>query len=377
MNISVLTSEAWELTLDAPGRINIIGEHVDYNKGFVLPTAIDKKIRFKFRKTGSHHCTIYSENVDASFNVDLASVKPSEQQWHNYLLGVVNEIMQLTPKLHGFECSFSSDIPVGSGVSSSAALTTGFAVGLNTLFKLDLSKLDIVALSQRAEHHYVGTKCGIMDQFASVMSKKDQVVLLDCNSLGYTYIPMQIAPYKLLLLNTNVSHNLASGGYNTRRSECEQGVAILQRKNPQVTSLREVSLAMLEAAKSDLPPIVYKRCRYVVDEIARVLKAVDALNASNLPGLGQLMYETHAGLQHGYEVSCAELDFLVEFSKSQDQILGARMMGGGFGGCTINLIHEDILEDFRREVSDAYEQKFNLKLSSFVVSPSAGTTIVS
>jgi len=366
----------YNLIIDSPGRINIIGEHTDYNNGFVLPTAIDKKIQFKFRKNNSSStCTIFSANFNTSFSFDLNNISKSDEQWENYVLGVIYEIQQLTDKLGGFDCTLESSIPIGSGISSSAALECGLAFGLNELFNLNLSKLTIVELSQRAEHNYVGTKCGIMDQFASVMSKKDHVILLDCQSLEFEYVPIKIEPFKILLLNTNVSHNLASGEYNLRRSQCEKGVEIIKQKYPQVNSLRDVSRKMLDEAKSLMPAIVFNRCSYVVEEQQRVLNSVIALKNNKLGDLGNYMYQTHDGLQNNYEVSCPELDFLVDYSKSFEAVLGARMMGGGFGGCTINLVHSEAVDSFIAHASEAYFNEFNIKLTAFEAMPSEGTTI--
>lgn len=366
----------YDLIVDSPGRINIIGEHTDYNNGFVLPTAIDKKIQFKFRKNNTPNtCTVYSANFDTQFTFDLTTVKPSEQQWENYILGVIHEIQLITDKLEGFDCVLDSNIPVGSGISSSAALECGLAFGLNELFNLGLSKISIVEIGQRAEHNYVGTKCGIMDQFASVMSKAGHVILLDCQSLEYSYVPVEIEPYKILLLNTNVSHNLASGEYNVRRSQCEEGVSVIQKKYPEVKSLRDVSPEMLAEFKAELPAVIYNRCSYVVDEKVRVLNTVEALKNNQLDVMGKNMYETHSGLQHLYEVSCPELDFLVDFSKKYDEVIGARVMGGGFGGCTINIVHKDFVEQFTNEASKAYFDKFNIKLTAFEANPSEGTSI--
>ncbi len=366
----------YDLIVDSPGRINIIGEHTDYNNGFVLPTAIDKKIQFKFKKNNTPNtCTVYSANFDTQFSFDLTSVKPSEQQWENYILGVIHEIQLVSDKLEGFDCVLDSNIPVGSGISSSAALECGLAFGLNELFGLGLSKLTIVEIGQRAEHNYVGTKCGIMDQFASVMSIAGHVILLDCQSLEYSYVPLQIEPYKILLLNTNVSHNLASGEYNVRRSQCEEGVAVIQKKYSEVKSLRDVSPEMLAEFKAELPAVIYNRCSYVVDEKVRVLATVEALKNNQLDVMGKNMYETHSGLQHLYEVSCPELDFLVDFSKKHDEVIGARVMGGGFGGCTINIVHKDFVAQFTSEASKAYFEKFNIKLTAFEANPSEGTSI--
>ncbi len=367
----------FDLIVDSPGRINIIGEHTDYNNGFVLPTAIDKKIRFKLKKNGNTDtCNVYSQNFDASFSFDLKKVEKSDQQWENYILGVIYEIQQLSDKLEGFDCVLDSDIPVGSGISSSAALECGLAFGLNELFNLELSKLTIVELSQRAEHNFVGTKCGIMDQFASVMSKKDHVILLDCQTLAFRYVPIKIEPYKIVLLNTNVSHNLASGEYNLRRGQCEKGVEIIKQKHPEINSLRDVSITLLNEFKSEMPAIVFNRCTYVIEEKERVLNSVQALMNDHIDVVGKLMYNTHEGLQNLYEVSCPELDFLVDFSKNYEEVIGARMMGGGFGGCTINIIHSDAIEGFIKDASEAYLKKFNRNLTAFEAMPSAGTVLV-
>jgi galactokinase len=367
----------YDLVVDSPGRINIIGEHTDYNNGFVLPTAIDKKIRFSFKKNGTKtNCSAYSKNFDSSFSFNLENVKPSSQQWENYILGVIFEIQQLSNKLEGFDCFLDSNIPVGSGISSSAALECGLVFGLNELFNLGFSKLTLVEIGQRAEHNYVGTKCGIMDQFASVMSKKGHVILLDCGSLDFEYVPIEIDPYIIVLLNTNVSHNLASGEYNIRRNQCEQGVEVIKSKYPEVNSLRDVSLEMLKEFQNDLSKIIYNRCLYVVKEKIRVLNTVKALKNNELKIMGENMYDTHNGLQHLYEVSCTELDFLVDFSKKYDEVIGSRMMGGGFGGCTVNIVHKDFVAKFIEEASREYHKKFNIKLTAFEANPSGGTSIV-
>lgn len=367
----------FDIKIASPGRINFIGEHTDYNNGFVLPTAIDKKIYFKFRKNNSTStASIFSENFNKKFTVNLFNVQPSKNHWENYILGVLFEIQQITGNVKGFDCVFKSDIPIGSGISSSAALECGFAFGLNELFQLNLSKKAIIELSQRAEHNFVGTKCGIMDQFASVMSKKDNLILLDCESLDYQYVPIKIKPYKILLLNTNVSHSLASSEYNTRRIECETGVEIMRKHNQSVTALRNATIDLLNEIKLEISPKIYNRCKYVIEENSRVLQAVELLKTDNLNDFGALMYDTHFGLQNLYEVSCPELDFLVDFTKNNSAIIGARMMGGGFGGCTINLIHANAINNFVVEVSQAYYKKFNIELTAFEALPSEGTQLL-
>ena len=366
-----------KVIVDSPGRINIIGEHTDYNLGYVLPTAIDKRIRFTLERNNTDtQCEIRSKGYEKALVVDLKHIAPSNIQWENYILGVLYEIYKRSQELKGFQCTIESDLPVGSGVSSSAALECGLAFGLNELFDLGLSKHEIVALSRDAEHNYVGTKCGIMDQFASVMSKKDHVILLDCKSMEHSYVPFAIAPYKLVLLNSNISHSLASSEYNTRRKECEEAVAILQKKYSYVASLRDANLKMIETCKAALSRKVLDRCTYVVEENNRVLDAVEALKKGDLKTLGALMYQTHEGLRTLYEVSCRELDFLVDFTTNMEEVLGARLMGGGFGGCTINLVHEDAADAFIKSASEAYEKEFNIKLTSFEGHPSAGTTLL-
>ncbi len=366
-----------ELIINSPGRINFIGEHTDYNSGFVMPTAIDKKIVFSFQKNVSdRNCTIYSQSNGKTLYLDLSNLKPSEEEWENYILGVLYEIGKITDGVKGFDCIITSNLPVGAGISSSAALECGLAYGLNELFSLGLSKMTLVELSQSAEHTYVGTKCGIMDQYASVMSKENKVILLDCKSLKNKFIDASFDPYKILLLNTNVSHNLASSEYNTRREECEAIVKIVSR-NYDVDSLRDITKDMLDQHKMDLSNILYKRGTYIIEENQRVLLASEFLHNGNLLGFGELMYKSHRGLQHLYEVSCSELDFLVDFSEKYDQIIGARMMGGGFGGCTINLIHSDAIEDYVIKVRGAYKEQFNIELTSFITVPSHGTSIQS
>lgn len=364
-----------ELTIASPGRINFIGEHTDYNMGYVLPTAIGNKITFNLADNGSENrCNVYSIGY-AGFSFDLNDIAISETEWQNYVLGVINEIAMLTDKLEGFDCTIESNLPLGSGLSSSAAMECGLAFGLNELFDLGLSKITLVQLSQRAEHSYVGTQCGIMDQFASVMSKEGNVILLDCQSLEHQYISIDIAPYKIIMLNTRVSHNLASSEYNTRKQECEEGVSIIKNRNPQINSLRDVSRDMLENAKVALSPRVYNRCSFIIDENKRVLEMVVAFKENDLKTVGRLLYEAHHGISELYEVSCPESDFLVEFAKTNTSVLGARQTGGGFGGCTLNIVHQDKVKDFTASASKAYFDKFKIKLEAFEVEPSGGTSI--
>ncbi len=365
-----------ELVILSPGRINLIGEHTDYNNGFVLPTAIDKRIIFSFEKNGTDsQCSLYSVTYDTMLHLDLKKIKPSNIEWENYILGVLHELLEITDTVKGFNCIIKSELPIGAGISSSAALECGLAYGLNKLFDLKLQKITLIELSQRAEHNYVGTKCGIMDQFASVMSERHKVILLDCMNTTYKLIDADFDPYTILLLNTNVSHNLASSDYNTRREECEAVVNIISSKYKNIKSLRDVTKSILTEFKQELSSKLYQRASYVIEENERVLLASEVLERGDLQKFGELMYQSHRGLQHQYQVSCKELDFLVDFSENYNQIIGSRMMGGGFGGCTINLIHKDTIDDYLIKIKKAYKDRFTIELTSLIAVPSQGTSI--
>jgi galactokinase len=362
--------------VESPGRINLIGEHTDYNHGFVLPTAINKKIYFELRKNDTPtSCSIYSETFKTRLNFDLKIIEKSSSTWENYILGVVNELQKRGAKPEGFDCYIKSELPIGAGISSSAALECGLASGLNKLFDLNLSKQEIVNLSQATENNFVGSQCGIMDQYASVMSKKDHLILLDCLSLEAEFIPANFKSCKMLLINSKVSHSIADGEYNTRRKECESALEIIQNQYKEVKTLRDVTLELLDSCKSQLSEKQTNRILYVLQENKRVLEAANLLKSGELQAFGKLMYQSHYGLRDLYEVSCKELDFLVKFSEEKDFIYGSRMMGGGFGGCTINLIEEAHIAEFTEEVSIAYQKKFKLIPEMITVVPGEGTLV--
>ncbi|MCX6166791.1 MAG: galactokinase [Sphingobacteriales bacterium] len=358
-------------TILSPGRINIIGEHVDYNDGFVLPAAINKYVCFAIAESGSSSCTLVALDLDKTYAFDLTDeISPVADMWVNYILGVVAPIKK---ELKGFNLVFSSTIPMGSGLSSSAAVECGAAFALNTLFDLGLSKEQLAKLGQQAEHTFVGVKCGIMDQFASVFGKANQVIKLDCNTLTYDYFPADLGDYCLVLLDSKVKHTHLTSGYNTRREEVEAGLNIIKQAFPEVNTYRDCTMEHVESVKDRLGAIRYKRCSYVVKEIKRVGEAVQALASNNFEALGKLINATHEGLSADYEVSCDELDFLVAQAQNIPDVLGARMMGGGFGGCTINLLKKSAISKLEDEIQLAYKKRFGIDLEVYQVAISEGT----
>jgi len=326
------------LVVRAPGRINLIGEHTDYNDGLVLPAAIDKEITFAVGLNGTDRVRLLAHDKDELHEVALADVRPGPVQWANYLLGVVAQLQQRGVAVPGFDCVFGGNVPMGAGLSSSAAVECGLAFALNELLGAGLDRLALAQLAQAAEHQYAGVQCGLMDQFASLFGRAGHVVQLDCRSLAYAYFPFEAARYHLVLCNSGVKHALASSEYNTRRQECAAGVAVLGRHYPTVASLRDATLPQLAAHRAELGEVVYRRCHYVVQENTRVAQACAALAAGDMVTVGQLLYASHAGLRDDYAVSCPELDKLVALAIGRPGVLGARMMGGGFGGCTLNLV---------------------------------------
>jgi galactokinase len=391
-----------KIVVRAPGRINLIGEHTDYNGGYVLPAAIGNAVYFAVSPREDAECYLISHDLNEVFTVNLNElIKTETYSWANYLMGVLDEIQkelsanshQLTA-LKGVNLVFGSDLPSGGGLSSSAAIENGIGFAVNELFNLGLSRIDLLKISQRAENNFVGMKCGIMDMFASMMGKENAVIRLDCNSLKYEYFPFNAPDYRLVLCNTTVKHALVDSEYNTRRAECEEGVAVFQKGDPSVKTLRDVKISVLRKHKNDLRPVVFKRCKYVIEEISRVEKACKALKKNDLVTFGKLMFQTHDGLQNEYEVSCTELDFLVEAARKfnaelqhptsdvpnptyTEGVLGARMMGGGFGGCTINLVRTDAIEAFIADMKSAYKSAFDIDLPCHVVTPKNGVEIIS
>ncbi len=339
----------------SPGRVNLIGEHTDYNQGFVLPAAVDRGITLAMAPAAGRRCVLSSLDMRDEVEADLDDLSPRTCRWPNYLLGVVDQLQKAGYPLAGFALAFGGDLPIGAGMSSSAAVECGIAYGLNELFDLRIERAKLAVLAQAAEHAFVGLQCGIMDQMASLMSRSGHLMLLDCQDLSLRFIPFD-AQVKLFLCDSQVDRALADSGYNERRSQCEAAVALLQREIPAIRSLRQVSLDLLEEYRVDMDPVVYRRSRYVIEENARVLAACDALHRRDLAAFGQLLARSHEGLSKDYEVSCPELDVLARTAMTLPGVLGARMMGAGFGGCTINVVEPDCEDSFLRGMAGAFAQ---------------------
>lgn len=366
------------LLVRAPGRINLIGEHTDYNNGFVLPASVEQAIYLALSQSGdSEQCSLISLDMEDRYDFKLSEISPlPANSWQNYLLGVVAQMQDAGYALQGFNVVFSGDVPRGSGMSSSAALECGTCFGLNELFELNISKVDMVKMSQKAEHTYAGVMCGIMDQFASMMGKEDQALLLDCQSLEYRHFPIVLENYTLMLCNSNVHHNLASSEYNVRRKQCDEGVAVIRKQFSEVASLRDITLDMLNACKADLTEVVYRRCAYVIKENTRVMEMTRMMESGNLSGLGELLTIAEEGMRYEYEITCPEIDFMADFANSREDVLGARMMGGGFGGCTINLVKKGREEQFVQELSAAYQEKFQKEITPIQIKISDGVGLI-
>jgi galactokinase len=356
----------------SPGRINLIGEHTDYNNGFVFPAAIDKGIVAALQKSDSKKSSIIAldinEQLDFSLN-DIASVKNGG--WKNYVLGVVSEIQKKEKILGNFNLVFGGDIPQGAGLSSSAALENSIAFGLNELFKLGLSKKEMIFISQKAEHNYVGVKCGIMDQYVSMFGKKDSAILLDCQSLIAQYVPFKLEDYEILLINTNVKHSLVESAYNNRKSICKNVALKLN-----IPTLRHADETSLLSIKNQITEADYQKTLYIIQENQRVHKAFDAIKKNTIDLFGELLYASHKGLQHQYKVSCDELNFLVDITKSNANVIGSRMMGGGFGGCTINIVRKNTVSLFEKEIAIAYNENFDKNCLFYLVKFSDGTRVI-
>lgn len=361
----------------SPGRINIIGEHTDYNEGFVLPAAIDKAAYIAVSLRDDDEIHLVAMDLNQKFSVNLKDLQPvGDISWPNYILGSAAQFIQRGIKLPGFNAVLTSTVPIGAGLSSSAAVECATVFALNELLKTNIEKLDMVKMAQKAEHEYAGVMCGIMDQFASMMGKRDYLIKLDCRSLEYEYVPFKLDGIKILLLNTSVKHSLASSEYNSRRKECKTAVEWVSEHVQGINSLRNITEEMLNNYVLTKDELIDKRSRYVVQEINRLEEGCTYLENGNLVELGKKMFATHDGLSKMYQVSCKELDWLVDKVRNNPDVIGARMMGGGFGGCTINLVKENAIVELVASLKVNYEKEMELPLTYYVASIDNGTEII-
>jgi len=360
----------------APGRVNLIGEHTDYNDGFVMPAALEFDTWVAAAERADRRVHLQSMNFKERVEFDLDNIHPgSTNHWSDYVRGVAGVLEQQGTKLRGTNLLIRGDVPLGAGLSSSASLEVATGLAMCAIAEVELDRRKLALLSQRAEHEYVGTKCGIMDQFVSLFGKADHALMLDCRSLEYKPLPLRDEA-RLVICNTNVKHELATGEYNQRRADCEAGVAHLKQFHPEVRALRDVSMDQLEKHKGGLGERVYRRCRHVVTENERVRAAADALVAGRLDAFGKAMYGSHASLRNDYEVSCKELDVLVKLASEQVGVYGARMTGGGFGGCTVNLVEAGAVDGFIAAVKAAYKSQTGLDADIHVCSAANGAKVV-
>jgi galactokinase len=359
----------------APGRVNLIGEHTDYNQGFVLPGAIDRHIYIGMAPNEAKKLNLVAPGFGENYSFELDHMHPVKG-WPTYLLGMIYMIMPEKRLPHGMDILVSGDVPVGAGMSSSAALCSAFGLALNDFFQLGLSGMQIALQAQKTEHRFAGVQCGIMDPFASLHGKAGLLMKLDCRSLEFEYIPFEFPNIRIILVNSMVSHSLVSSEYNLRRQQCEEGVAILKKYEPAMHSLRDLQPQLLEDHKDELDEIVYKRCHFIVKENQRLLDGCDDLKNNDLDAFGKLMYASHEGLSKEYEVSCVESDFLVNEINKLSGVKGARQMGGGFGGCIITLVENNEEENFIRDIQKKYEMQYGKVPDCYVMNIGEGANIL-
>lgn len=355
----------------APGRINLLGEHIDYNAGFVMPAAITQGFWFAIGEGIENLFSVYSATLDEFVDGNFSLLKKSTG-WKNYILGVIDQFIQKGFSLKGFNVVFGGDLPVGSGLSSSAALECGLAVALNDFNSFHISKIDLAFMCQSAEYTFPGMQCGIMDQYASMSGEKEMILFLDCLSIESEKIKFPSSTYKIVLFNSNVKHTLENGAYNTRRAQGEKGLSIIKKKFPQTLHFRDATMEQLSLVQNEMHEDIYKRCKFIIEEIQRTKTGAEYLKNGNIAAFGKCMYASHAGLRDLYNVSCPELDFLVEESSKIREIAGARLMGGGFGGCTINLMEHKHITEIAEIILHKYAEKFQKEASVYIVEPGDG-----
>lgn len=360
------------LMVEAPGRVNLIGEHTDYNDGFVLPAAIQFLTRVAIARRSDRRLVIASENYSEQVELEIKQLPATARpHWSDYVIGVARKLEERGIDLPGANLLIAGDVPLGAGLSSSASLEVAACDAFLAISNAKLDGAEMARLCQRAENEFVGARCGIMDQFVSVHGKKDHALLLDCRSLAYRHVPLP-EDVRLVICNTMVRHNLSGGEYNQRRKECETGVYFFAQRKPGVKALRDISVRDLQKWEAEMPQIVRKRCRHVIAENERVFKAVQALEKQDASLFGNLMGESHASLRDDFEVSCDELDLMVELAGRVEGVYGARMTGGGFGGCTLNLVNTEAVEDFQAKVSNGYERATGRKPEVYVCAAANG-----
>ncbi|MFA6701872.1 MAG: galactokinase [Dysgonamonadaceae bacterium] len=358
----------------SPGRINLIGEHTDYNGSFVFPGAIDKGMIAAIKLNGTEKVHVYAIDLDEYTEFGLNEEDAPSQGWAKYIFGVCREIIKRGYKIEGFDTAFSGDVPLGAGMSSSAALESTYVFALNDMLNLNIDKFELAKIGQKTEHNYVGVNCGIMDQFASIFGKAGHLIRLDCKTLDFEYFPFDPQPhgYRVVLLDTVVKHELALSAYNKRRESCENAVAAIKKNHPEVDFLRDANMEMLNEAKNDISEEDFMRSQYVIEETQRVRDVSDALERDDYETVGKKMYETHDGMSRLYEVSCEELDFLNDVAM-QNNVTGSRVMGGGFGGCTINLVKEKLHDRFIADAKEKFKAKYGYepKIYDVIISDGA------
>lgn len=365
-----------KMIVRAPGRINLIGEHTDYNQGFVMPAAIQQSMWFAISLRTDFRFEWLAYDLQQEFKGMTADIQKQDNQWINYLLGVVDQLQKAGHMIPGFNLVFGGDIPSGSGLSSSAALESGLAFALRDLLDLEISRPELASLAQRAENEFVGMNCGIMDMYASLLGREGQIMRLDCRSMERIFYPLDWPEHALILVDSGIKHKLIESGYNNRRDQCETAIKMLRQYQPDIKSLRNVSLELLLAHRSDIPPTIFKRCHFILSENARVHKTCEALAKVEINTVGDLLYQSHEGLQYEYEVSCPEMDFLVDLTRSLPYVVGSRMMGGGFGGCTINIVERSRMGDFINFVKENYAANYEIDPTCIEVKIGNGTEIV-
>ena len=364
--------EAEPLVVFAPGRINLIGEHTDYQEGFVFPAAISQGIWVAIAKNNQEVCRAYSLDFDQEFSFELGSMSPKKGHWATYIMGVCTLLQQAGYPLANFDLVLGGDIPTGAGVSSSAALSVAVGLGLSEAFSFHIPKKNLALYAQKAEHLFAGVNCGIMDPYASAFGVQNHALLLDCRTVTHQEIPINLGEYSLLLVNSKVSHSLANSAYNQRRAACEESVMILQKTFPEIRTLRDLRESDLLSVKQLLPEVLFSKAKHVITECARVHEAAEALQSGNLLTVGKLLQASHESLRDDFEVSCPELDFLAQQAESTTGVLGARMMGGGFGGCLLTLLKTNEISNFKTTMLEKYQAAFQLTPDFIEVSLGAG-----